>query len=67
MIAFYLNGEARECASNTRLSDLLAHEIAAGRRVAVECNGEIIPRSQYAHTEIAEQDHLEIVIAVGGG
>jgi len=35
--------------------------------VAVEKNGEIVPRSQYADTRLAEGDALEIVVAVGGG
>ena len=39
----------------------------AGKRVAVERNGEIVPRSQYGNTPLAEGDQLEIVVAVGGG
>jgi sulfur carrier protein len=39
----------------------------AGKRVAVEKNGEIVPRSRYADTRLAEGDALEIVVAVGGG
>jgi len=39
----------------------------AGKRVAVEKNGEIVPRSQYASTSLVEGDALEIVVAVGGG
>ena len=39
----------------------------AGKRIAVERNGEIVPRSRYAQTPIAPGDRLEIVGAVGGG
>jgi sulfur carrier protein len=39
----------------------------AGRRVAVERNGEIVPKSRHAQTALAEDDRLEVVVAVGGG
>ena len=38
-----------------------------GKRVAVERNGEIVPRSQYAQIDLRDGDQLEIVVAVGGG
>lgn len=38
-----------------------------GKRIAVERNGEIVPRSRYADTPVAAGDKLEIVGAVGGG
>ena len=39
----------------------------AGKRVAVERNGEIVPRSQHGDARVADGDQLEIVVAVGGG
>jgi thiamine biosynthesis protein ThiS len=39
----------------------------AGKRFAIERNGEIVPRSQFAVTSVADGDALEIVVAVGGG
>jgi sulfur carrier protein len=39
----------------------------AGKRIAIELNGAIVPRSQYAATPVAAGDRLEIVGAVGGG
>ncbi|HEY7905200.1 MAG TPA: sulfur carrier protein ThiS [Casimicrobiaceae bacterium] len=39
----------------------------AGRRIAVELNGEIVPKSRYEATRLADGDRLEIVGAVGGG
>ena len=38
-----------------------------GKRLAIECNGEIVPRSQFADTQLRDGDKLEIVGAVGGG
>ncbi|MDP1634046.1 MAG: sulfur carrier protein ThiS, partial [Gallionellaceae bacterium] len=38
-----------------------------GKRVALERNGEIVPRSQFASQQLAEGDRLEVVVAVGGG
>ena len=46
----------------------LVHELSlTGKRIAVERNGEIVPRSRYADTTVAPGDTLEIVGAVGGG
>ncbi|HET8584309.1 MAG TPA: sulfur carrier protein ThiS, partial [Casimicrobiaceae bacterium] len=39
----------------------------AGKRIAVEKNGEIVSRSRYADTPVGASDRLEIVAAVGGG
>jgi sulfur carrier protein len=64
----HVNGQARPLGekphSVAALLDVLA---LAGRRVAVELNGEIVPRSRYADTPLADGDRLEIVGAVGGG
>ena len=62
-----VNGEAAECRPGTTVAGLLATMDTAGKRVAVERNGEIVPRSQHATTALEAGDRLEIVIAVGGG
>ena len=62
-----VNGETVECPAGSTVSDLLGRIDTAGKRVAVERNGEIVPRSQHAATALAAGDRLEIVIAVGGG
>ena len=62
-----VNGEAVECAAGTTVTDLLAEMSTVGKRVAVERNGEIVPRSQHATTVLGRVIALEIVIAVGGG
>ena len=49
------------------LARLLEDMQLAGKRVAIERNGEIVPRSQYAAVELMADDRLEIVVAVGGG
>ena len=62
-----LNGETRNVLPACTLADLLVELELAGKRLAVECNGEIVPRGQHASTVLAEGDALEIVVAVGGG
>lgn len=63
-----INGEARTLGDAPRSVAALLDALAlAGRRVAVELNGEIVPRSRYAETPLADGDRLEIVGAVGGG
>ncbi len=62
-----VNGEIRRVQEGSAVADLLAELGAAGKRVAVERNGEIVPRSRYADTPLADGDRLEIVVAVGGG
>lgn len=63
-----INGNLRtfDPASMT-VADLIANLNATGKRIAVEHNGEIVPRSQHASVNIADGDTLEIVGAVGGG
>jgi len=48
-------------------AELLARLDLAGKRVALERNGEIVPRGRLAEQRLAEGDRLEIVVAVGGG
>jgi sulfur carrier protein len=67
MINVSVNGESRHFAQGLDIAGLLAELALAGKRVAVERNGEIVPRGRYAHTALAEGDRLEIVVAVGGG
>ncbi len=62
-----VNGTATDAAQAATLSALLAQLKLAGQRLAVELNGEIVPRSQHAQTTLKPGDHLEIVHAIGGG
>ncbi|MDB5421176.1 MAG: thiamine biosynthesis protein ThiS [Brevundimonas sp.] len=61
-----VNGDAREVAAGTILE--LVQELALDpRKVAVERNLEIVPRSLHATTALAEGDRIELVVFVGGG
>lgn len=62
-----LNGEPRSLAAPTTLVDLLQSEGLVERRVAVEVNGEIVPRSEHAGRALNDGDKVEIVHALGGG
>jgi sulfur carrier protein len=62
-----LNGEPRVVAAEACIADLLAAEGLAKRRVAVEVNGEIVPRGAHAGHRLQAGDQVEIVHALGGG
>ena len=62
-----VNGTSRPVPEGTTVARLLELMALAGRRVAVERNGEIVPKSQHPQVPLAEGDRLEIVVAVGGG
>ena len=61
-----VNGLPRNVEAQT-IADLVAALGLTGKRIAVEMNGEIVPRSRYASTTLSAGDKLEIVGAVGGG
>lgn len=63
----YLNGEAREVPDNCSAAQLVGELGLAGKRIAMEVNREIVPRSSYADTTLQADDKVEIVHAIGGG
>ena len=67
MISVTINGEHRQFEAPINCADLIAQLELAGKRVALERNGEIVPRSQHAEQRLTDGDRLEIVVAVGGG
>ena len=67
MVKILLNGTPREVAANLSVGDLLDAEGYAQRKVAVEVNREIVPRSLHAQRTLREGDRVEIVHAIGGG
>lgn len=67
MIELAINGEPRTFPAPLTLTQLIESLDLAGKRIAIEKNGEIVPRSQHADTTLASGDRLEIVVAVGGG
>ena len=67
MITVYLNGAARQLMNDCSIAALIEDLSYTGKRIALERNGAIVPRSQYAGYTLKDGDKLEIVIAVGGG
>ena len=67
MIQLIINGQTERLAQPTTVLGLLEARQLAGKRLAVERNGEIVPKGRHAETQLADGDRLEIVVAVGGG
>lgn len=67
MIELIVNGAAQRFETPLSLAELLDRLQFGGKRVAVERNGEIVPRSQHTQVVLSSGDTLEIVVAVGGG
>ena len=67
---FVLNGQPREfeqLAPGSNLQDLIGELGLKGDRVAIEHNGNIVPRAEWTDARLADGDRLEIVHFVGGG
>ncbi|MFB9868612.1 sulfur carrier protein ThiS [Vreelandella sulfidaeris] len=62
-----LNGEPYTLDAELTAADLIERLGLTGRRVAVEINEEIVPRSQLATTRLSQDDQVEVVHAIGGG
>lgn len=63
-----INGKPRSFdASGFSVAHLVTTLELTGKRLAIERNGEIVPRSQFEATQLVDGDKLEIVGAVGGG
>jgi sulfur carrier protein len=67
MIQIVVNGAAHRFEQPLDVSDLLRRLELEGKKIAVEQNGEIVPKSAHASTVVNDGDQLEIVVAVGGG
>ena len=67
MIRITVNGAAHRFEQPLEVSALLSELNLQGKKIAVERNGEIVPRGAHASTLLADGDRLEIVVAVGGG
>ncbi len=67
MLELKINGEPRQFSEALTVAGLIDQLGYAGKRIAVERNGEIVPKSQHASTVLVSGDQLEIVVAVGGG
>ena len=62
-----LNGQEKSLKPPATISALLQDMGLGDRRVAVEVNREIVPRSRHGETQLQENDHVEVVFAIGGG
>jgi len=62
-----LNGKIREIPKDCLLSELIILLDLQGKRLAVEINEEIVPRSEHPHRRLQAGDTVEIVHAIGGG
>ena len=67
MIQLIVNGESRQFDRDITVSQLLETMALGDKRVALERNGEIVPRSHFSEQRLFNGDELEIVVAVGGG
>ena len=67
MINVVVNGAAHRFEQPLPVADLLRRLELVGKKIAVEQNGEIVPKSAHPSTVVNDGDRLEIVVAVGGG
>jgi sulfur carrier protein len=67
MILVTVNGSSHLFPEALDVAQLVERLALAGKKVAVERNGEIVPKSAHRSTRLADGDRLEIVVAVGGG
>ena len=67
MIHVTVNGSSHRFEDALVVSQLVERLALAGKKLAIERNGEIVPRSAHGSTRLADGDRLEIVVAVGGG
>lgn len=67
MIELIINGQPQQFKSTLNIQQLIVYLNLQNKRIAIERNGEIVPRSQFSDQELNDGDQLEVVIAVGGG
>ncbi|HET9113584.1 MAG TPA: sulfur carrier protein ThiS [Burkholderiales bacterium] len=67
MIELTINGARKQIHKSATVDDLIIELDLVGKKLAIERNGDIVPRSAYPATPLQAGDKLEIVVAVGGG
>ena len=67
MLTLQINGEQKQFPPDINVAGLIASMQLSGRRIAIELNGEIVPKSSHTSTQLRDGDKLEVVVAVGGG
>jgi thiamine biosynthesis protein ThiS len=66
-ISIILNGEPRQIAGGLALDELIDYFSLPRQRVAVEHNGQVVRRSDWALKIVSQHDRIEVVHFVGGG
>lgn len=67
MIQLTINGQPQQFEAPLNITQLVDQLALQGKRIAIERNGEIVPRSQFSQQILTHGDRLEVVVAVGGG
>ena len=67
VITVSINGASRQLPVSINVAALIEILGYTGKRIALERNGEIVPRSTFTTQQLADGDQLEVVVAVGGG
>ena len=67
MITISINGTTHQFDRPISIAALIEHMQLGNKRIALERNGEIVPRGQFTQQMLADGDKLEVVVAVGGG
>jgi sulfur carrier protein len=67
VITVSINGATRQLPDFISVAMLIDEIGLTGKRIALELNGEIVPRSSFSTRKLADKDRLEVVVAVGGG
>ncbi|MGM0952943.1 MAG: sulfur carrier protein ThiS [Pseudomonadota bacterium] len=62
-----VNGDAMDLPEGATIATLVEHLALTGKRLAVEVNEDIVPRSQHPDFTLSEGDRVEVVHAIGGG
>jgi sulfur carrier protein len=67
VISLSINGSMQQFDAPITVAALIEHMQIGNKRIAIERNGEIVPRGQFNQQMLADGDKLEVVVAVGGG
>jgi thiamine biosynthesis protein ThiS len=67
MIEIFLNGNKQSVEEHCTIAQLIEHLNLTNKRLAVEVNLNIVPRSEFVHHQLTSGDRVEIIHAVGGG
>ncbi|MDY0071094.1 MAG: sulfur carrier protein ThiS [Thauera sp.] len=67
MASVTFNGQSQQLRHRLTVRDMLDYMGLGGKRVAVERNGQVVPRAHYGEILLHDGDALEVIVAVGGG